>query len=307
MAKKKVENIIINDEELIPTTLGEYKEKTTNPVFLFVVITLFVLIAFFLPNIQTYINKFFGNSSSTNPSAPVDNDKDKIDPDVDVNVERFEINSTEEMKNNLVSFNDVKLDNNILTMKIVNISSTQLNLNNYYVEIYSSENTFLQRIRIGNKELSPNGSINISSTVKDGAHKFSFVMKTENEFPDVKLTYDENARASLRCTNLNHDYEYIFVNDQLSDVIYTYKETNDSANYLSNLSTYQKLVDSNRAVNGVTPSILIDDGNTYFRYVYKVDLTIVNPTDITDENIYSVKTAPKVVKFNTEANGFTCK
>ena len=51
MAKKKVEPIIIKDEELMPTTLGEYSNKTKSPVVLFLIIILFATIAIIFPSV----------------------------------------------------------------------------------------------------------------------------------------------------------------------------------------------------------------------------------------------------------------
>ena len=57
MAKKKANNIVISDEELTPTTLGTYSNKGRSPIIVFFILAIFLLIAFYMPDIQKSINK----------------------------------------------------------------------------------------------------------------------------------------------------------------------------------------------------------------------------------------------------------
>ena len=82
MAKKVVNQVVIKDEELTPTTLGVYSNKGKSPIGLILIILIFLALLIFLPNIETYYNKITGkdNEPTFTTDEEITDDDDNTRP-----------------------------------------------------------------------------------------------------------------------------------------------------------------------------------------------------------------------------------
>ena len=58
MAKKRYKNIKIEQEELKPIAIGEFESRRKTSIGIFIILTIFVLVVIFLPQISSIINEY---------------------------------------------------------------------------------------------------------------------------------------------------------------------------------------------------------------------------------------------------------
>ena len=54
--KKQKENIVIQPTELVPTTIGTINTKESGPIFVIILIALFLIGIFFLDKVNDFLN-----------------------------------------------------------------------------------------------------------------------------------------------------------------------------------------------------------------------------------------------------------
>ena len=309
MAKKVVNTVVIKDEELTPTTLGVYSNKAKSPVGLFILIIIFLVLAIFMPNISSYIDKYTGKDVDEGPVVVDNGDDNKEDDDEDepevVEVEKYTIDPSTIVETDLYTISNINLNGNKLELSIINKSSENLNLDTYYFEQYSDTLTLLERVKVGEDVIAPGNSVNKTFTINSTPTKFTFVSKTEEDYPVVKLKYNDNQEATITCTKGIETYNYIFVNDALAKVDYKYSATNvTDANYSVELFNKTNKANSLNTLTGITSTVTSTDTG----YVFNI-IAVLSEADISqlqDKNFFKNKTTANEVVFKTEARGFKC-
>lgn len=310
MAKKKINNVVIKDEELTPTTIGVYSNKTKNPITLLLLVAVFVSIAFFMPDIQSYVSKVLGkgdtNEVNNNNGGQTDPD---VDPDDDNDVQEegqeYDISvGTVDTKNYTLS--DISFSGNTFKVVFTSKLSSGYDLSDYYLEFYSSEGTFVKRVKVSDDMISSTSSREFVFNNIPNASKFAFVKKTVDDYPQVSLNYNENLEANLVCRLDTTLYNYLFIDNQLSRITetFSYSKTNNSDFYEVG-QEYQYLANTYNAVDGVTSTFTETLNDFYF--TMNVDLSKTDISKINDKNVFANKTEPRVVKFIVEARGFSCQ
>ena len=128
MAKKKSSNVVIKDEELTPTTLGVYSNKTKNPITLILLVAIFISVAIFMPNIQSYVNKMLGksdtdaNTYNNNGGSEGGGDVEPGD-DEDENDKKYEIATTTTIDAKEYTLNNISLSGDTLSFSVYNKSN----------------------------------------------------------------------------------------------------------------------------------------------------------------------------------------
>ena len=313
MAKKKISNVVIKDEELTPTTLGVYSNKTKNPVGLLILIAMFIAIAFYLPNIQSYYNKLMGkttnenNNTNNNNNNDVDDDNDDEDDDTTDNDETAEVDiaTSDSVTRDNYTLSNISLDGTTFKFVFEN-KGTSFNLSNYYLEFYSSEGTLTNRIKVSNDTIKANEKKNFSFTVPANTARFTFMKKTLDDYPTVEINYNENREGYLTCKSGSKSYTYLFVDDSLTKVTHVYNLARaESQDYNNVYQQYQTLSTNYNLVDGVTSQLTSNESG--FSFNFNVDLATADLSKIDDDNIYKAKTTPKEVKFVEESKGYTCQ
>ena len=307
MAKKEYNNVVIKDEELTPTTIGIYSNKTKNPIGLIILAAIFITVAFYLPDIQNYVNKALGKTDddisyngNNNNNKKDDNDND----DKKNQIIKYNISSTTEVSTNDYSLSDIKFDGSNFTFTFKNKTNGAFDLSNYYIEVYSNVSTFIGRVKVSNDVIELNDSESYVLTIPSSATEFTFIKKTVDEFPKVTLNYDENKMATLICKNNTKRYAYTFADEQLIKIAFVYNLDNSNATYYEQYNEYKSKADSYGLQAGVTSSF--SDTVSTFNYNLNVDLSVADISKIDDNNLFKIKTSPKEVKFIAEAQGLSC-
>lgn len=313
MAKKKYNNVTIKDEELVPTTIGVYDNKLKNPIGIFLLIIAFVAIVFYMPQIQTYVNKFLGktedvsnSSNNQNNNNNNDNTNPGDDNDDTDEITKYNISSDLVIETDKYLINGVKLENNVLSLNFQNKSSSKIDLDVYYAELYSSENTLLERVKLGEDNILSQGLNSYTYTINSNPSLISIVTKTENDYPNVNLKTDENGQGVLKCTLGNESYDYYFTNNLLGRVTYTITRNNDgSVSYFDDSKKYFELNTSYNGLDGI--NALYTPTANGFSFTMNVDLSKSDLSIIKNKNIFDFQTSPKEVKFKQEARAYKCE
>lgn len=308
MAKKNVTPITIKDEELVPTTLGVYKNKGANPVLVFFILGLFLLIAFFMPNIQTYVNKLLGKDVD---KTTINNGGNNVDPNNDPEPEptkeivKYDINGEVTAEGEDLIINNISLNGTVLSMTISAKENASVDTSDIFLELFDVENTFLGNVKLGDFKASSSSPTNKTYNVNQNASKFSIVKKTEADYPQVELVQNENGESSLTCKSGSNTYVYRFLSNQLISETYTTSYSNDfSETYNETLTRYNNEAAKLNAYDGVTSSVMSNEQG--FTYTYNVDLSKADLSLIGDNNLLKYKSSPSAVKFISEAQGYNC-
>lgn len=116
MAKKK--QIVINEEELTPTTLAVVEDKKKVSIlgifWLFLIFAIFIVGVIYLPEISQYINNYF-NPDVVTPDTPSDNKNNTTDDDNKTTIKEYVISDKPE-----IIFEKFKI-NNIVVLSLIHI------------------------------------------------------------------------------------------------------------------------------------------------------------------------------------------
>ena len=316
MAKNKKQafdskNVKINKEELSITKIGEIRDAEQSPWMVIGIFLFLLVFIFFLPSL---VNLIKGDSTRTDPSSPVITEpEDKDQEPSKVEEKYFEIEN--ELKIPLeekLVINNFSLEQNKIKFMITNNGETRFNFNrkNYFLELYTEEDTLLERVilekaSIG-KEESIEFSYELAETTTANAKKIRFVEKEIDDYPNIELQKNEANEELLVCTKDTETITYKFQNGKLQNITDVINETySDDLSYSEKLESWKTKSASYNNVGGIS-STFIDTGVGFFVNTV-LDLANVKITNVDNENYYTQETLAKVVKFEMDSRGFTCK
>lgn len=317
MAKKKYKSFKIEQEELKPMTIGAFESRKRTSIGIFIILTIFVIVVIFLPEISDVVNEYLNPTPTTpvtpnTPQTPEEPDEpetpsENIDETFyaytpDLTIVRDEINVANIIVDTL---------NNTISYSITNKLNTYQNISdlNYYLEIYNSERTLLERVKIISDSLLEGGSTrtyhrNITATSATTIGYLVLVKKTTDDYPEVTLNADANGNASMVCTNAHETVTYEFNNNELKRLTSTVEYLSTVEDYETIYSQYQTLANSYNGSSGITSTFF--NSMTGFNITTIVNLEEASRSYIFNADSFSLNTEPKVVSFEMEAQGFKC-
>lgn len=303
MAKKVVNQVVIKDEELTPTTLGVYSNKGKSPIGLILIILIFLALLIFLPNIETYYNKLTGKDNE--PTFATDEEITDDDDNNETEVKKYPISSDTVIEESNYTVSNIGFTSNILTLSIANNSTEALDLDDYYLELYNDKDVFVERVKVSEKVLASSSSDNFTYTIKTQPTQIVFIKRTKDDYPKVELRTNEMKQGVLSCIKANEQLIYTFSSDSLSKIKYEYTASNiNDQNYSVELYNKQKSAQTYNTYSGVSAEVT----NTGDGYKFIVDI-VTSSQDIDNldiDGMYKSGTLPSEIKFKEEAKGFTC-
>ena len=303
MAKKVVNQVVIKDEELTPTTLGVYSNKGKSPIGLILIILIFLALLIFLPNIETYYNKLTGKDNE--PTFTTDEEITDDDDNNETEVKKYPISSDTVIEESNYTVSNIGFTSNILTLSIANNGTDALDLDDYYLELYNDKDVFIERVKVSEKVLATSSSDNFTYTIKTQPTQIVFIKRTKDDYPKVELRTNEMKQGVLSCTKANEQLIYTFSSDSLSKIKYEYTASNiNDQNYSVELYNKQKSAQTYNTYSGVSAEVT----NTGDGYKFIVDI-VTSSQDIEKldiDGVYKNGTLPSEIKFKEEAKGFTC-
>ena len=319
MARKKYKNFKIEQDELKPITIGAFESRKKTSIGIFVILTIFVVVVIFLPQISEIVNEYLNPTPDTpvipnNPEEPNDPDTpEEPGENEDETFYAYVENLNIERDDVTVSGITVDTTASTLTYRVTNNSTTYVNLEelNYFLEIYNADRTLMERVKL----------VTTSGVIAGGAHQdytktittdaagsigyLVLVQKTTDDYPEVTLPADAEGQANLVCTRPHETVTYEFMNNKLKSLTSIIEYSTEDTDYLTVYSNYQTLSNSYNTNAGVTSTFF--NNITGFNITTIVNLEEASRAYIFNADSFSLDTEPKVVSFEMEAQGFTCE
>ena len=303
-------NLKINDEELSITKIGEIAPENQNPIFIFVIVGILLIFIFFLPNIVNLINDK-GELPNSSVNKGSNSNEDKEENPENKNNEYYEL--SESLKVNLeenIVVDNFNVSGKILSFNIINNSNNKFNLgkDNYFLEVYNKDNMLLERIILNNivvlKDAFYEFKYELLDDTASNIKKITFVKKDIADYPSIVLEKNDSGDELLICTNKDEILTYKFLNNRLLSITDNFKYANENINYQNVYSIWKSNVDNLNNIEGIT-AMFVDTGNSFVANIV-MDLENVN-NNLNNIYYYNYQTEAKIVKFEMEARGFSCK
>ncbi len=313
MAKEKKDkinykNLKVNQEELSITKIGEISSVNQSPVFILVLFGLLLAFIFFLPTITNYIK---GEDETTSYETPKETPKEEEPLAPEEEIKMYSLSDTLSISlEDKVTLNQFSLTDEALSFQVTNNNQTRFDFDaeNYFLELYTEDNTLLDRILLEdvvNRETSLTIIVSLSSTTIENVEKISFVQKETSDYPNVVLEKNESDETILTCTNAIETLTYKFQNEKLYEVEESVSVNSANKDYLTLLNDWKVRSESLNALDGVT-SVFVDTGVSFVANT-TVDLKTAKIAKNENKYYYSNETLAKVINFEMESRGFSCK
>lgn len=308
MSKKNKKRVILEDIELKPQVIGYTYQRKNNIFRVIIIFIAFGLAVFYINDISVYVNNLLGkntaptiSNNTTEHQKPNNNDNSKNE--IIYNI----FSNSLEIKEENIIINNFNYNSNSLTFDIINSSKVNVDLSNkkYFIETYTENKTLLERHKLDINKIAIGAKVSYQFDVANSFYYLVLEEKKTEDYPVVKLTYDDTSYANITCTKGYETIVYKFSNDELVEIKDTISESDVNAtNYYTRYTSYQNKSMSynnmegitatfNGSLNGYTAIILLD--------LQKVNLELVN-----ELYYYGYKEEPKVVKFEMQTYGFIC-
>ncbi len=309
-SKFNSKNVQIKEEELSITKIGEMNTENQSSIVMLILFVFILGFIFFLPNIVTLIK---GKQEKPDYSM-INNQEQEKEQDSEKQQEEsfYTLSSslTVHLEEKIVLSN-FKLQDNQLSFTVQNEQDTRyyFEKENYFLELYSKEQTLLERIRLEDIVVSKGENVNVEYTLQESTsslvNQLYFVKKTENDYPYRVIEKDEEGVQKLTCTNNHNTLTYTFSNDQLVSFEEEIRYSLGDTNYENLKVEWQEKSTFLNQQTGLT-SLFVDTEN---RFVVNTtfDLQKANVKDLNNHYYYEKDTHSKVVAFEMEARGFVCK
>lgn len=307
LAKKK--QIVISEEELVPTTLAVVQDKKKANVFgmiwIFIIFIIFIAGVIYLPEISAYINSYL-NPEVVVPNTPSKDNKKEDDTKDETSVKEYKIANDLEITEESFKISNFNIENNTIKFKITNLTSEVLELKDahYFVNLYSDNKKLLQRIYLQDI-ISPSSEADATYDLSDSsASIISLVKISEEEYPSHIVTVPEEGVATLTCTKNYEKVEYLLNNNKVYVTNLLYEVNTTDANFNNLYNNYQALQTTYNNIEGVSSNITLENGLLSFKTI--INLSSVKSDTLNLKTIYPFGTDAKVIYFEMTASGYTC-
>lgn len=307
LAKKK--QIVISEEELVPTTLAVVQDKKKANVFgmiwIFIIFIIFIAGVIYLPEISAYINSYL-NPDVVVPNTPSKDNKKEDDTKDETSVKEYKIANDLEITEESFKISNFNIVNNTIKFKITNLTSEVLELKDahYFINLYNDSKKLLQRIYLQDI-ISPSSEADATYDLSDSsASIISLVKISEEEYPSHIVTVPEEGVATLTCTKNYEKVEYLLNNNKVYVTNLLYEVNTTDANFNNLYNNYQALQTTYNNIEGVSSNITLENGLLSFKTI--INLSSVKSDALNLKTIYPFGTDAKVIYFEMTASGYTC-
>lgn len=314
--RNKKEQIVINNEELQTTTLGYLEDEKRGPFGLIFLFLIFIVFAFFLPEITNYVNKLMGKNTTGIIEPTIDPTKKDDKDNNEEEAKMYDIADSLTFDYTSIKFSEFKKyeDNNkyYISFRLDNNSDKMIDLSKskYFIETYSEDKTLLERHIFNYAKLNTKSYtteiIELSYDEYNKANKIIISYKTLEDYPEVTLNIDSNSEYILSCSNSKNKLIYTFNKDsKLVRINDTVNYANDnSSNYANALINYRNQVANFNNIDGISSSLV--EITTGFTVTTDVNVKTVNLNSVNNSSYYGTDAIPKEVKFEMESRGYNC-
>ena len=313
--KKNNEPIVIDNRELMSTSLGTLDNKDNGLIIVVIVLILFMLCIVFLPNITALFNKEdMVSISTTEKKTNTNNEEEKVE-EKDVYYDLSNELKVDIPNYTLSNFNVDKNNKRLtFTETFVKGDSSYLIKHNYYIELYNNELTFLGRVKITNKVITKeyNESLNISKSLEIGnIEKIVIKEISDNDIPSISIKENNNTYM-ITCSNDSETIKYYFnyKDDKylLNNMIYIKDFNSNTSSYNDDLNTYNTLSTLLSNTDGV--KITLSPTSKGFSYEAHISLDKVKDETLkkyfSESYYYTLNKEARIINFELTSLGYKC-
>ncbi len=319
MAKKqKFKNVKLEQQELQPTTIGAFENRKKSSLGTFLILATFILVIIFLPQLSELIDTYFNpvvnvpGTTGNNPIKP-NPTPDPGEDDDNYNDEFYTLTADLVVKRKDINLSNISIDtaSNTMSFQVTNVTQGSLVIGdlNYYLELYNSDNTLMERVKLtGIESVAPNNPKNykkkISANTAAALDKFLLVTKSTDDYPSFNVNFDENGQGSLICRNANEIVTYKFTNGALKELTSEVKHSTTETDYLTEYTENKNLATNYNSKSGIVSSFI--EYSEGYTVTSNINLSEASRQYIFNADTFKLDTETKIVKFEMEAQGFTC-
>ncbi len=315
---KKIKKVVIVDQELTPTTLAILDKKRVHFFSLLILLAIFGSFIYYLPDISLYVDNYLHPELN----QPTNSNKDKTHTNIDnpVEIEHYEYKDDLEISNNkfkLSTFTiidasestEVEAKNNELSITIENLNkreSLDLDDYNYYLGIYSAEDTLLQRIKVGHLLVGAGDKSTVSYKIEAAKADIAYFTFNEigiDEYPAYTAVADKDGEGILKCTKDYETVKYLLKDNLVYSIEDVYTVPNTDPEYVNYLSRYQSLSTTYNNLPGVDSDVRVENNTLEFSTV--INLSAAKSSEVNDIT-YEKDTDAKVMRFELVSQGYKC-
>lgn len=306
-------NNTIKNQDLV---IGEIKpEKEASPVIVIVLFAILLGFAIGLPAVSDYVTAYINSHKPI--EQPIDNNgkpQDSEEETDESNLVELNNDTTIEIEGLIFKTFTFTTENNLSYINY-QISPQEENsqlVDSLYIELFSSGNELLSRSKIYVKGYEFQDNIlNLQSVVPlratTEAKKIIIVSKEEQDIPEIELETGIDNKEKLVCVRNTHELTYTFQDYYLIEIQekYTGIKGTDINAYTDNLAKYQRHILELEKIDGVSATLVTSD--TGFTMNNIIDLGTAKIENVNYPSYFNPSTLAKVVKFDMEAMGYSCK
>lgn len=318
MARKRIKNIKLEHEELKPTTIGVFENRRKSSLGILIILSIFVLVVIFLPQISEYVDAYLhpvapptvnpGNTPN-NPNNPSEDDEPNYADTFYALADNLKIERDD------ITIDEFMLDSeaHTLSFKVTNNTNNYIILGDlgYYMELYSTEQTLLARIKLTGdtsvmSKYSQTLKKEISKEISEKVKSLVLVKKNINDYPAVDINTLEDGTGVLVCTKNHEKVTYKFNNGNLKEVMSEISYLKADDGYEESYKNNKNLSNTYNGKTGVS-STFFEYQEVGYNITTSVNLKEAGRLYIFNADSFLLDTVPKVVSFEMEAQGFSCK
>lgn len=315
MAKRKYKNIKLEQDELKPISIGAFESRKKSSIGTFIIITIFVLVVIFLPQISDAVDEYLNKNQQNlpTPNNPTDTPDNPEEPVENIDETFYAYTANLSIERDEITVGEINIDatNNTLSYTVTNNANSYQNIEdlNYFIEIYNADKTLIERVKLATNSVLAAGSFQkytktITATSATTVGYIVLVKKTTDDYPEVLLTEDADGNSSLVCSNNHEKVTYKFTKNELKEVTSIVEYLVTDPEYASVYNNYETLSKTYNGTNGITSTFF--NNTTGFNITTIVNLEQASRTYIFNADTFKKNTEPKVVSFEMEAQGYNC-
>ena len=305
------------EEGLQSIKIGELAQPKTRmtSLIMLIVMGLFLLVVFFLPDINNLIKKI------TTKATPVEKEPNQVFEDN--NQDFFVVNEGSKIfiDNHRITKFKVNKVNSTLEFKITNYNNNKTSVDgkNWFIRMYDLDKKYLDFAKITGQLISKDEELNFRVPLKESAIETKYIkvgVLEEKDYPNVTLLTTSNNEQYLVCEKEGKEYSYYFKDNKLFKIMELYvgiyaeidkaNESGEGNVPLSKLvkETYELKNKDYQKYSIIDSSIDEFEDSFLFKAIINLE---EGKLTLDDSKFFAKDTDPKKINFLMKSEGYECQ
>lgn len=294
MAKRRIRNLKLNNQELTPQVIGYLTEKKAGLFYLLVIFCILLAFLYYLPQINKKVEKLWSSLWGTKPEVLLPKSSEQNDLGIE-----FDFPLQKDIIIQNLTFSDFVIDGSQLIVTIKNNSNEIVNLkrNGYLIYLKDNQGIFRDFLELDDVFVKAQSS----QTMKFNIHSSVISKVMIDEFKEEYLVELIPHNNILTCTLGDDVYNFSFEETGLKKIRHIYR--ND---VVTEAVIYNYKLKRDKLINipGVTV-VLLEGDQLYFEV--NLDLDKMSSNQLVDEISFAKDESARIVNYHMVKKGFNCQ